>query len=113
MTMTIELLVEKLAATIIEFHNNISIVAKELSEDDLGLLITECRRRAQPNDTRNFPIPEWDIIADVLEKDLWMRDIFQKAKTHIDATGECYCVHCRGSCTPEHLAELGDHEQCR
>jgi len=97
---------EKLAQEMLDYRDRLRAVVKELSDDDVSLLVAECRRAAQPDDTKSFATPEWDEVAEQLTTELGYRHVFRRAKEHQEATGSgFYCVHCDGDCTPEHIAE--------
>jgi hypothetical protein len=105
--MNLDELHEQLAKAAIEYHDNIRAIVQPLSDEDLLVLVKECRRLAEPTDTRNFAMPEWDLIAGIIATEHATRVSMKKATEYMEATGETsYCVHCGGACTPEHLAEL-------
>lgn len=100
---------EKLAAELIAHHDRIQAIVKELPDDEVRELVAACRRSAQPDETHNFAMPEWDLVAEQLEAELGIRRIFRRADEHLAATGSThYCVQCDGECTPEHQAEFSD-----
>ncbi len=37
-------------------------------------LVAECKRQAQPGDTHNFAMPEWDYVADNGGSGIWAAD---------------------------------------
>ena len=105
--MNLDELHEKLAKVTLEWHDAIRGVVEPLTDDELLALVQECRRLAEPTEERNFPMPEWGLIAHIIESEYGTRTMLKKAVAHMEATGEgVYCVHCGGACTPEHLAEL-------
>jgi hypothetical protein len=102
---------EELAKQLVEFHWRLEQVVKDVPDDDVRALIAKCRREASPlpGDSHNFPMPEWDRVADLLEAELGVRCLFRRATEHKAKTGsDWYCAHCDGACTPEHIAEMGD-----
>lgn len=98
-------LMEKLAGTLIAQQDSIAAIVEELPRETIALLVAECRRQALPGDTKNFPMPEWDRVAEMIEGAYAMRVIFERGAAYMEATGEkFYCVYCGGACKPEHIA---------
>ena len=101
--------IEKLAAQMNDHHLRLEAIVKDLTDDEVREVVAECRRSAQPSDSHNFAMPEWDLVAERLEYELRVRRVFRRAAEHEAATGSTsYCVRCDGDCTPEHMAEFDD-----
>ena len=104
-------LIEALAKSLIDWHGRIEAIAEPLSDKDVEELAEVCRKQALPDESRNFSSPEWAILGTQLERVVTMRAIFRDAAEHMSRTGEAYyCLHCRGTCTPEHLKESEDDD---
>jgi hypothetical protein len=99
--------VDQLAEALVAYGERVWQIVKEVPDEEIGALVAECRRLAQPNADCTVPMPEWDLLAGRVESEYTIRVLFRKAKAHEEATGEgIYCPHCGGSCTPEHVVEL-------
>jgi len=95
-------LINALAECLIHYHASIQKVAEPLDDATLDMLIAECRKEAQHTETHNFEMPEWDDIADLLEKEKTWRAVERRAKEHMEQTGEgSYCPACDGTCKGE------------
>lgn len=71
--------ISKLAEAMIGFHDTIKEIVKDLPDEAFGPLIAECRRESLPDESKNFPIPEWETIAEQIEFELGMRRQFRRA----------------------------------
>lgn len=105
--MNIEELHNQLATVAIEFHDGIRKVVQDIPDAELPLLVQECRKLAEPTSDRSFPMPEWNIIASIIDTEHRNRLLHEEARAYMEKTGATvYCPKCNGACTPEHLAEL-------
>ena len=70
-----EKLLEALAEALVHYHIRVEEIAKPLPDSDIEALAKRCRREAhpQPGDGHNFEMPEWDAVADLLERELRFR----------------------------------------
>jgi len=106
-SLDLEATIEALAKTTNDWREAIHVVAQQLSDEDLLLVVKECERLSQPTSSRNFPMLSWAEIEKTLRFERALREIDRKASKYMAETGATvYCVHCEGACTPEHLAEL-------
>ncbi len=102
--MNLQEIKDKIASEMIAHGERIRAIVEKFSDEELVEIIKMCRTEAKPDDTKNFPMPEWDDIADTFLAELGLRKALDEAK----ASGlDFYCLHCRGKCTPEHIAEMG------
>lgn len=102
-------MIEKLAECKLAFHDAIVNVVEDLPDEDFAPLVAACRRHSLPGGHANFPMPEWEEIAQIIQAELDMRRVMRKAEKYMSETGtKYYCLHCDGTCTPEHLAEYED-----
>jgi hypothetical protein len=102
--------IEALAQAMLEYHDRLVSIVKPLPYEDVAQVAAECRRRAKPDETKNFAVPEWDLVAEKLEGELAFRAVGRLAEAYFaeNPDARCCCVYCGGACTPEHLAELAD-----
>jgi len=100
---------QKLAESLIALDQRIEKIVKPLTDDEIREVVAACRKESQPGGSKNFAMPEWNLVADKIEHELRMRHFFRRAEEHEKATGsKNYCLHCDGDCTPEHIAEMDD-----
>lgn len=99
----------ELAKSVLDWHESIRKILGPLPDEDLPSLAEECRRTSQPTADRTFPMPVWNLIAEVIDTEHAMRVSFKRAVAYMEKTGEgVYCIHCDGACTPEHRADFED-----
>jgi len=104
--MELEEIMDRLAESLNAHRDLVRAIVDALPDEQIDTVVAECRRFAKPDDSHNFPVPSWDYVADMVESERVFRSAFRKAAAHMEATGEKnYCVHCGGTCTPEHIAE--------
>lgn len=95
----LEAVKEALIEALLAFHESIRVIARPLTDQEIDTLIVEYKRDALPNDTHNFPIPDYEWIADRLHHEKVSAHVFRRAVEHMETTGESYyCVACDGTC---------------
>ena len=72
--MDLEALINQLAETLIVQRARIRVIVEGVPDEAIMQLVAECKRQAQPGDTHNFAMPEWDYVADNGGSGIWAAD---------------------------------------
>lgn len=87
-----DLLSDKLAETIFEWHASVDSILNKLSDDEVNQVLEIC---AKENDGVGSRLVEWDEIVDRAKFNLSYRESARKTET--SGVG-VYCVACEGEC---------------
>lgn len=98
--MNLEEMKEKIAEAFLDFDKRIEAIAEGLTDEEILQLSREC---AVLDDSAL-----WKAASEQLLMEIGVRAAFRAADAYFKETGASfYCLHCRGACTPEHIAEMG------
>jgi hypothetical protein len=97
---------DKLATAMLDYHDRIIAIVDALPDDQVKRVVEMCRREGGITESHNFEMPEWTLIASLLESELGMRTLCREAEAYMKRTGESYyCARCRGRCLPDHIID--------
>lgn len=92
-------LCKKINHSLMNMNEEIRNICEPLSNDEIQELADYYHQQSLPNDYRNFSIPMYQEISDLLTEEIACRVIFEKAERHMAQTGaDFYCVACDGDC---------------
>lgn len=97
--MDIEKKMEEVAEAMLAFQDRIREIATGISREEAKALAKRCMEESEPTGTKNFPMPEYARVAELILSEIAVAATFDKAKEYMERTGgKSYCVACGGKC---------------
>ncbi len=90
--------IDKFSELYLSFKNKQIKIIKKLSDEELNELIIAFKKQALGGESQScfgFRVDLWDQYAANLEQELYVRNIFKRAK---ESGIDCYCITCKGKC---------------